>query len=239
MFFLYRVHGVSFFLALLASVLIAGLYSLLSYKLIFSTLMRRKARSQVVLIASFGLLIATIAAMGMLFGNQSTLLARRLIDIRVFDVFGASLNMVQITGIIFCFIFIGIFAYIRSKTRFGVIMRAFEDDGEVAELMGMPKEKFFLQIFFISGMMGGLWGIAGGFEEGIIPAAGLFFILPTIVATVIGGMQSFWGGVLGAFILAAAMRLTVVFFGGAWESAVPFVILIIMLLIRPEGILKR
>ena len=87
--------------------------------------------------------------------------------------------------------------------------------------------------------MGGLWGIAGGFEEGIIPAAGLFFILPTIVATVIGGMQSFWGGVLGAFILAAAMRLTVVFFGGAWESAVPFVILIIMLLIRPEGILKR
>ena len=64
-------------------------------------------------------------------------------------------------------------------------------------------------------------------------------MLPTIVAAVVGGMQSFWGGILGAFILVIVQQLTIFFFGASWVQAVPFAILIIMLFVRPEGILKR
>ncbi|OGI67998.1 hypothetical protein A3A05_00490 [Candidatus Nomurabacteria bacterium RIFCSPLOWO2_01_FULL_41_12] len=239
MFLFYRMWNVHFVFSILLSLFGSGLYMLLSYKFIFSVLLRRKAKSLILLIASFGLLTATSAILGMIFGNQSTLIARHLSDIYTVNVFGAVLNLAQVVAIVFVPVLIFVFAYIRSSTRFGRAMRAIEDDSEVAELVGIPKDKTLLQIFFISGTLAGLGGIAEGFDLGLIPTSGLIIILPTIVATVVGGMQSFWGGILGAFILAIAQQLTIVFFGGSWVQAVPFVILIIMLLLRPQGILKR
>lgn len=235
----YKTLTIHFVLALLLSLLASGLYLALSYKFIFSPLLRRGASNFVLLITSFGLLTATSAIIGMVFGNQSTITARHLSDIGTVNVFGASLNLVQASAIVFVPIIICIFAYIRSKTRFGRAMRAVEDDYEVAELVGIPKEKIFLQIFFIGGVLAGLGGIAEGFDLGILPTAGMIYILPIVVVAVVGGMKSFWGGIIAAFILTVAQKLTVVLFGGSWEQAVPFVILIVMLLLRPEGILKR
>ncbi len=239
MFLFYRSLGIVFILALLLSLLASCLYMYLSYKLIFATLLRRGASNFVLLITSFGLLTATAATLGMIFGSQSTLLARHLSDVSTFKIFGGTLNLVQVVAFIVVPILVFISAYVIYKTRFGRALRAVEDDSEVAELVGIPKEKIIAKIFFISGLFGGLGGIGEGFDVGVIPASGLFFILPIVVITILGGVRSFWGGILGAFVLAIVQRLTVVFLGGSWEQAVPFVLLIIVLLLRPEGILKR
>ena len=239
MFFFYRILNISFIPAILVSLFISGLYLLLSYELIFSSLSRHKAKNLILVIASFGLLIATSSILGMVFGSQTTIIARHFSDIYTINVFGAVLNIVQVVVIIFIPILICFLAYVRYKTRFGRAVRAIEDDNEVAELVGIPKEKILLQIFFISGALAGLAGIIEGLDVGIIPSSGLVYILPTIVAAIVGGMRSFWGGILGAFILAIAQQLTVFFFGGSWVQAVPFVILITMLFLRPQGILER
>lgn len=239
MFLFYNTLTISFIPAMLLSLLASGLYLAFAYKLIFSPLLHRRASNFVLLITSFGLLTATSAIIGMIFGNQTTIIAHNLSDIYTIGVLGARLNIVQATTIIFVPIIIFIFAYIRSKTRFGRATRAVEDDSEVAELVGVPKEKIFLQLFFIGGILAGLGGIAEGFDLGILPTAGMLYILPIVVISVVGGIKSFWGGILGAFIMVVAQKLTVVFFGGSWEQAVPFIILIIILLVRPEGMLKR
>jgi branched-subunit amino acid ABC-type transport system permease component len=211
----------------------------LSYKFIFSVLLNRRASNFVLLIASFGLLTATAAIIGMIFGSQSTLIARHLSDVYTVNIFGAVLNIAQVVSIITIPIIICILAYILWRTRFGRAVRAVEDDNEVAELVGIPKEKIISQIFFISGLFAGLGGIVEGLDLGIIPASGLLYILPIMVIAIVGGIRSFWGGILAAFVMAIAQKLTVVFLGGSWEQAVPFAILIIVLLVRPEGILKR
>ena len=239
MFLFYRELNISLIPSLLLSLTISGLYLLLSYQFIFKTLLQRKAKSLVLLIASFGLLTATSAILGMVFGSQPTLLLRRLSDIGTVNIFGGTLNTVQASGIVLIFIILLIFAYIRYKTRFGRATRAIEDDSEVAELVGIPKDKTLLTIFFISGAFAGLGGIMEGLDNGIIPASGLIYMLPIIVGAVAGGMQSFWGGILGAFVLAITQQSAIFFFGGNWVSAVPFIILIIVLFVRPEGILKR
>lgn len=239
MFWLYRALNISFFLSILFALLASGLYLLLSYKLIFKKLLDRKAKNLVLLIASFGLLTVTSAVIGIIFGNQSTLIARHLSDIGIINIFGATLNTIEVVATIFIFAIICLFLYIRLKTRFGRAVRAIEDDSEVTELVGIPKEKILAQIFFISGTLAGVAGIIEGLDVGIIPSSGLIYMFPAIVATVVGGMQSFLGGVLGAFTLAIAQSLTVVFLGGSWKQAVPFVILVVVLLMRPEGILKR
>ena len=239
MFWSYRSLEIAFLPSLLASLVLSGLYLLLSYKFIFCVLLKRRATNFVLLIASFGILIATSSMLGMIFGSQATILARHLSDINTFNILGARLNIVQIIGIILVPIIISIFAYVRFKTNFGRATRALEDDSEVAELSGIPKEKTLNILFFLSGSIAGLGGIMEGFDVGIIPASGLFFMLPVVVVVVLGGLKSFWGGIIGAFILAIAAKSTVFLFGGSWEQAVPFVILIIILLVRPEGLFRK
>ena len=149
-FFLYRMLGINFFVSILCSFAISGLYLLLCYKFVFSILLRRKAKTLVSLIASFGLLAATSAGLGMLFGNQLSLAARKLSDIYTIDILGASLNIVQVLSITVTPVIIFFLAYLRRKTRFGVAMRAIEDDSEVAELVGISKEGTLMKIFFVT-----------------------------------------------------------------------------------------
>ena len=239
MFLFYRTLNISFFPSILISLIASGLYLLFSYKLIFGTLLHHKAKNLVLLIASFGLLVATSAILGMIFGSQTIIITRRLSDVGTINIFGAIINTVEFFASICIFIIICVLAYVRYKTRFGRAIRAVEDDSEVAELVGIPKEKILLQVFFISGTLAGLAGIIEGLDVGIIPSSGLIYMFPTIVAAVVGGIQSYWGGIIGAFILAIAQQLTIIYFGGSWIQAVPFIILIVMLFIKPQGILKR
>lgn len=239
MFLFYRTLELGLVLAALLSLLCSGFYLFLSYKIVFRPLLARAASNFVLLIASFGLLIATASALGMIFGSQSTLLARHLSDIRTINILGATLTTVQITNMALSLLLIFIFAFVIYKTHFGQVVRAVEDDNEVAELIGIPKDKIFSKLFFLSGVLGGLAGIIEGFDVGIIPSSGLLNMLSVIVISVLGGMKSFWGGIVGAFVLVAAQKLTVLYIGGSSEQAVPFVVLILVLLFRPEGIFKK
>ncbi len=239
MFLLYRMYLVPFFLAIVISLALSGLYFVLSNKFIFEPLFKRKASNFILLISSFGLLIATSAIIGIIFGNQATIVARHLSDVSTVNILGGALSYVQLATFIVTPVLIIALAIIYYKTRFGRAMRAIENDREMSELVGISTSNITMWVYMISGILAGIGGIGEGFEVGINPYAGLFYILPIIVVAVLGGMKSFWGGILGAFVLVIAQKLTVLIFGGSWEQAVPFVVLIIVLLVRPEGILKR
>jgi branched-chain amino acid transport system permease protein len=202
-------------------------------------LLLRKAKSLVLLIASFGLLTATGATMGMVFGNQVNFIPRHLSDITTVNIFGGILNITETVFIVVACTVLIIFFLLFFYTNFGRAVRAVEDDREVAELVGISSHKIFLKIFFISGVLAGVGGIYEGLNSGLVPAAGITYILPTIVAVIIGGMWSFRGAILGAIILTILQQLTIFYIGGNWVQAVPFVVLIITLLIRPNGILQK
>lgn len=239
MFLFYRTLVINFIPAIFLSIFISGLYLLLAHKFIFSVLLKRKASNFVLLIASFGLLTATSSILGIIFGSQATIIARRLSDISSVNILGAALNIVEISAVILIPVLILVLAFVYFKTHFGRVIRAVEDDSEVAELIGIPKEKIFSQLFFLGGALAGLGGIIQGLGASIVPTSGLLFMLSVIIISVVGGIKSFWGGIIGAFILAMAQKLTVIFWGGSWEQAVPFVILIIVLLTKPHGILQK
>lgn len=235
----YKTLSIPLLFSLLLALCSAGLYSFLSYYLVYKPLIQTKARNLVILIASFGLLTATSAVFGMIFGNQALFIPRHLSDVTTINVFGGIWNLVEFLSFVVAFILYFFLYFIRKFTRFGRAVRAVEDDYEVAELVGINREKVVSLIFFISGILAALGGMIEGSIGGMVPFAGLKYLMPTIVATVVGGMWSFSGAVLGSLILALATQYTIVIFGGDWVGAVPFVVLIIILLVRPEGILKN
>ncbi len=134
-----------------------------------------------------------------------------------------------------------------QHTRFGRAMRAVSHDFDAAALMGIDVNRVISGTFFIGAFVAGVGGTLGGgmYYSKIFPLMGVTIGLKAFVAAVIGGIGSIPGALLGALALGIAESLVIAY--GNWvisglslyADAVTFSILILMLLVRPSGILGK
>jgi branched-chain amino acid transport system permease protein len=133
-------------------------------------------------------------------------------------------------------ILIGLFLFLR-KTRLGKAMRATSQNRKGAMLMGINVERMDMVSFGIgaglAGAAGTLWVVSGQVFNpymGSIPAIKAFAIV------IIGGLGSIPGAIIGGLIYGIAENFAIFTLGGAWKDAVSFIILILVLIVRPTGI---
>ncbi len=124
-------------------------------------------------------------------------------------------------------------------TIFGKAIKAISDDEEVARIIGINTNKIIGYVFFIGSAIAGLSGILMGFDTGIEPTMGMSLLLKGVIASIIGGVGNIYGGVLGAFLLGFVENFGIWKISGEWKDAIAFAILILFLLFRPQGILKK
>lgn len=126
------------------------------------------------------------------------------------------------------------------RTRLGVEMRAAAEDFETARLMGVRANRVIAIAFGISGALAGVAAVLVVAQSGtVFPTMGLPLVLAAFVATVLGGMRSLTGAILGAFLLATitvglASYLPVSLRG--YGDAFAYLSVIAILLVRPDGI---
>jgi len=125
-----------------------------------------------------------------------------------------------------------------DRTKLGKAMRATAQDREAAAMVGINVDRIIATTFFIGGALAGaagvVWGLyinSGRFTMGF--EAGLM----AFTSAVLGGIGNIRGAVLGGFIIGLLRSLGDQYIGGEWSRALIFVALIIMLVIRPSGIL--
>lgn len=124
-------------------------------------------------------------------------------------------------------------------TLFGKAVKAVGDDEEVSKIVGINTSKIIGRVFFIGSAIAGLAGILVGYDTGIEPTMGLSLLLKGVIASIIGGIGNVYGGVLGAFLLGFIENFGIWKISGEWKDAIAFGVLIIFLLFRPQGILKK
>ncbi len=220
-------------------VLLAGTLGFLIEKVVYKQLRVKKASSTVLLVASLGVLTVVQAIVAIIFSSQFQTLSRNIGDERTFNIFGGIITQTQ-TLIFFAGIAIMIGLGLALKyTLFGKAVRAVSDDEEVSKIVGINSERILGKVFFIGSAIAGLAGIAVGFDTGIEPTMGMHLLLKGVIAAIIGGIGNIYGGVLGAFFLATIENLGAWQFAGEWKDAIAFIVLIIFLLFRPQGILKK
>ena len=235
----YALWGLPLDMSIVFGVLISAAVGFLIEKSVYRKLRSDKASSTVLLVASLGILTMGQAMVALLFDSQFHAIAATGEGEHVFGIFGGTITQTQL-GILFASIAImGLLGWLLAFTRFGKAVRAIADDEEAANIVGINTEQIIGRVFLIGSAIGGLAGIAAGFDTGLQPSIGFSLLLKGVIAAIIGGVGNVYGGFIGAFLLAAIENLGAWQFSGGWKDAVAFSVLILFLLVRPQGILGR
>ncbi len=126
---------------------------------------------------------------------------------------------------------------IIDKTKMGKAIRAVADDPVGASVSGIYPERVILYAFGIGSVLAGMAGVLISLETNIEPMMGFSAILKGIIASIIGGIGSVPGAVLGGFLLGIVENLGIWKIQAGWKDTIAFAVLIIFLLLRPQGIL--
>ena len=130
--------------------------------------------------------------------------------------------------------------YIVQKTKLGKAMRAVAQDKEAAELMGVDVNKIISYTFAIGSALAGAAGVlVGVYYNTINPLMGVTPGLKAFVAAVLGGIGIIPGAVFGGFFLGMTETIVSAYGGSIFKDAVAFGILILVLLIKPNGLLGK
>ena len=238
-FFFFSTLGWNLYAAAVLGIFLAGLLGFLLDKIIYLPLRRRKASNMVLLVASLGAFTVLQAVLAMLFTSQFQTLSRG--GTKVYELFGgqAVITEIQVLMLVLAILlFLGLAALLKY-TMFGKAVKAIGDDEEVAKIVGINTAKVIGYVFFIGSAIAGLAGIFVGFDTGIEPTMGLPLLLKGIIASVIGGIGSLGGGMLGAFLLGFIENFGIWKISGEWKDAIAFLLLILFLIFRPTGIVKK
>ncbi|MCD4675704.1 MAG: branched-chain amino acid ABC transporter permease [Desulfobacula sp.] len=157
---------------------------------------------------------------------------------RVFHIGGVVISFMRILVIVTCFFCMVILTVIIKKTNIGKSIRATAQDIEAAAFMGIDTDKIIVIVFLIGSALGGAAGILVsllftqvdyyvGFQAGI----------KGFTAAVLGGIGSIPGAMAGGLLLGLCEAMAVTFFPSAYKDVVAFVILIAVLIFRPQGLM--
>jgi branched-chain amino acid transport system permease protein len=118
-------------------------------------------------------------------------------------------------------------------------MRAMASSVRGAQLCGYSVDKTYAAAWFFGGALAGLAGAFAAPSLGVSPALMVLTIVPAFVAAVIGGFDSLIGTILGGLLLGIIENFAAAYVSGGAKSAVSFVVLFLVLLLRPEGLFTQ
>lgn len=228
------------------------------------TLKRRKTTPDVALIASIGIMTVVISTITMIFGTAAktvnytlparplqmamsslsnmanmlfgTRIARYSASDSILHLGAVSVTVPQIIQITCGLMIIIAFLCALKWTNLGTRLRALSNDEPLYETMGHNPQRSRNVLFLISGAFIALASILTVFESGMDATIGMQSLIYAMVAIVIGGMGRYRTCVLGGLLLGIIQSLLYIHIEATWTDAITFLILILMLYLRPQGI---
>ena len=125
-----------------------------------------------------------------------------------------------------------------NRTRVGMMVRAGVDDRDMLAATGVPIQLVFVAVFALGAGLAGIAGVVGGTFQSLSPGEDTRFLLASLVVVIVGGMGSIPGAALGAVIIGLAEQLGSVYIP-TYAIVVTFLIMVLVLALRPQGLLAR
>lgn len=221
--------------AFAGSILLTMLLSLSIEYLIYKPLNKKNSSLNVAMISSIGAMIVIINMVAMFYGNETQILNPNIS--KSVTIGNIILTYAQLAQFFVCVLFILLFLIFLKYTQFGIKTRAMRDDPVLCTVFGLDLNKMRIALFALSASFAAIGSGLVAYDVGMDPYVGMPMLLNAVVALIIGGVGRFEAPILGGFIIGILQSLAVWMFSSRWQDAVTFSLLILFLLVRPQGLL--
>jgi len=150
-----------------------------------------------------------------------------------------SVGLTRFLGLVIAIFLTILLTVVLKRTEWGKSVRAVTQDREAAMLMGIDVNRVNMVAFGVGSAMGGAAGVVTSMIMYVFPLVGMIFVLKAFAIVVLGGFGSIGGAVLGSLILGLTESIVTNYVpnGSGWAEGVSFVVMILILVIRPKGLI--
>jgi branched-chain amino acid transport system permease protein len=244
-----------------------SIYLLSMDRLVYQHYPKIKAKSITIVMASIGVMFITGGIVRFILSAKAQKFAdgeRFIFSVREFKTYtgleqGIALKTSQFLTITIALILVAFVFYFLQKTRTGKAMRAFSDNKELALLSGINPDKVVQITWLLVAVLTTIAGTLYGLDKGFAPQQYHLLLLPIFASVIVGGIGSPVGAIAGAFLISfSEVLLTYAYkkfliyllplsmhpsslvqlIGTEYKYAISFVILVVVLLIKPTGLFR-
>lgn len=217
--------------ALAAGIILGLVVEMLAYRPV------RNANHINAFIVALGLTMMVEGINLQLFGHEQVVIPTGLS--RVFRLGGITVPELRLYVIITAIVLVVAMMVFVERTKTGQAIRAVAENRDAAILMGVNVRTIPLIVFSMSTALGVAAGIMVGALFAIAPGIGEGLVVKGFAVLILGGLGSFPGAILGGTVLGITESIAAGFISSAYKDVIAFVVMILVLLIRPQGLLGR
>ena len=155
------------------------------------------------------------------------------------SVFGITVSRLHIMIMAIAVVMLTMLIYLIEHTKLGLAIRAVAINTRVSQLMGVNSSRVVTTTLIIAGFLAGITGLMLGVKYSVFPALGPSVMLKGLIASVIGGLGSLSGTIFAAIMLGIIEIICIFFWGAEITPLLLFGIMLIFLMVRPQGIAGR
>ena len=225
--------GVNSYVALLLTMPVVALIGIGVERLVFRKVLGADKLNEI--FASLGLILIFDNVAVLLWGDKSKRLTSPF-ENESLSLGEASIRVDWLIAIVLVIVILIALVFLIKKTKIGMAMRATSQKSKASMLMGINIEHIYIITFGLGAALAGAAGVLYGI---IFPFNPYIGALPTIKAfaiIILGGLGSIPGAIVGGLLYGIAEQTAVITLGSVWRDAVAFSVLIIVLVLRPEGL---
>ncbi len=230
--------GLPLGLAVPGAILGTALLAYLSEVLVWRPMRDARAGSLQLFLTAIGLALVIRFSIQFVSGGQARTLGIDILS--SFEIGDVRLGMMQGIVLVAGLIAMGLVGVMLRHTALGKQMRAYADNRALAEVSGIETRRIVIVTWLLSGLLAGLAGLLYAGAIGTFnPNFGLTLLLSLFAAAILGGIGNAYGALVGGLIIGLSQEWATLFVNPRWKPAVGFVILILTLLVLPQGIFGK
>jgi neutral amino acid transport system permease protein len=229
--------GVPLVVAALVAMAATAALGLLFERTMWGPMRRRRAGLLQLLLMSIGL--AFLIRYGIQFVAGTEIRGLDVDTTRSVAFAGLRLGTIELAVIVVGVLVLVAVGALLRLTMLGKRMRALADDADLAEVAGIDTERVVLVTWLFAGALAGLAGVLAGAITNVRPELGFALLLPIFAAVILGGIGDAYGALAGGLVLGVVIEWSTLVIDFRWKVAVGFAVLILVLILRPQGIFGR
>lgn len=227
------------FPSLMISIVLTGMLGILIDKFGLAPLRAKNSKDIAALITTIGISYIIQNLLMIAFGSETKFFPK-LFDYGNFNIGSVTISSVQLCIFVVSLVLLLLLTYIIKGTKMGLAMRAVEQNRKAAYLMGIDVNKVISFTFFLGGASAAIAGtLISGLYQVVYPNMGFLAGLKAFSAAVLGGIGILYGSIVGGLVVGISECFAASLLGGTYRDAVAFIILIIVLIVKPHGLFGK